>query len=201
MPTVLEIAERAGVSADNVLRVVNGEPVSTEIAARVQAAMRVLGRPAYPPPRGTTQAVVPVERSLEAARDQLLGRFADAAAELESTLPAEVGSVVYEALRIEVRPVAQHVASLQSVFEELADELRLLRREVTAERRDRVDDVALQVDLLRASWQGVDRRLGRIERALARRQQAEPRRESTRIVRIEDRRVGEPPNAADADGR
>ena len=116
-------------------------------------------------------------------------------------MPAEVGSVVYEALRIEVRPVAQHVASLQSVFEELADELRHLRREVTAERRDRVDDVALQVDLLRASWQGVDRRLGRIERALARQEQAEPKRESTRIVRIEDRRVGEPPRAADGDGQ
>ena len=135
------------------------------------------------------------------ARDQLLGRFAEAAAELESSLPAEVGTVVYEALRIEVRPVAQHVASLQSVFEELADELRHLRREVTAERRDRVDDVALQVDLLRASWQGVDRRLGRIERALARQEQAEPKRESTRIVRIEDRRVGEPPRAADGDGQ
>ena len=201
MPTVLEIATQAGVSADNVLRVVNGEPVSTEIAARVHAAMRVLGRPAYPPRRETTQAVVPAERSLEVARDQLLGRFAEAAAELESSLPAEVGTVVYEALRVEVRPVAQHVASLQSVFEELADELRHLRREVTAERRDRVDDVALQVDLLRASWQGVDRRLGRIERALARQEQAEPKRESTRIVRIEDRRVGEPPRAADGDGK
>ena len=199
MPTILEIAGQAGVSADQVIRVVNGEPVSTEIAGRVQAAMRVLGRPAYPPPRETTQEILPAERSIEVARDQLLGRFAEAAAEIESSLPAEVGTVVYEALRVEVRPVAQHVASLQSVFEELADELRHLRREVTAERRDRVDDVALQVDLLRASWQGVDRRLGRIERALARQERKQP--EAKRVVRNEDRRVGEPPRAADADGQ
>jgi len=200
VPTILEIATRAGVTTDNVLRVVNGEPVSTEIAERVQAAMQVLGRPAYPRPRETA-SVLPAERSVELAREQLLGRFAEAAAELETSLPAEVGSVVYEALRIEVRPVAQHVASLQSVFEELADELRHLRREVTAERRDRVDDVALQVDLLRASWQGVDRRLGRIERILARRERQEPRAEAARVVRIEDSRAGESRRAADRDGQ
>jgi hypothetical protein len=199
VPTILDIATRAGVTTDNVLRVVNGEPVSTEIAARVQAAMQVLGRPAYPPPRESVPAL-PAERSVELAREQLLGRFAEAAAELETSLPAEVGTVVYEALRVEVRPVAQHVASLQSVFEELADELRHLRREVTAERRDRVDDVALQVDLLRASWQGVDRRLGRIERMLARRDRPEPRRDAAHVVRIEDRRVADPPRTADGNG-
>jgi hypothetical protein len=194
VPTVLDIATRAGVTSEQVLRVVNGEPVASDVAARVHAAMHVLGRPAYPPPRESAPATLPAERSVEVAREHLLGRFAEAAAELESSLPAEVGSVVYEALRVEVRPVAQHVASLQGVFEELADELRHLRREVTAERRDRVDDVALQVDLLRASWQGVDRRLGRIERMLARKD--EPRRDAGHVVRIEDRRAGDPPRAA-----
>ena len=58
------------------------------------------------------------------------------------------------------------------------DELRRLRLrlEVEAERRDRVEDVALQLELLRASWAGVDRRLGPIERSLARHDERGPAR-------------------------
>ena len=38
-----------------------------------------------------------------------------------------------------------------------------------------------------------------IERALARQERKQP--EAKRVVRIEDRRVGEPPRAADGDGQ
>ena len=173
VPTVLEIATRAGVSADNVLRVVNGEPVSTEIAGRVQAAMRVLGRPCLPAPSRDVHGGRPggaEPRRLRATSSS--GASPRPRRSSNRPSPAEVGSCRVRGAPDRGPTVAQRVASLQSVFEELADELRHLRREVTAERRDRVDDVALQVDLLRASWQGVDRRLGRIERALARQEQS-----------------------------
>lgn len=184
MPTILELATEAGVSADQVLRVVQGEPVSEDVAVRVRAAMDVLGRPAYPPP--ALPARVEPAPAAEMARDLLLERFAEAAAELETTLPAEVGTVVYEALRVEVRPVAEHVAGLQGLFDGLATELRRLRHELAAERRDRVEDLALQVELLRTGWASVDRRLGRIERALAReREPKEPRRST--LTRVPER--------------
>ena len=48
MATILELAAYAEVSAENVLRVVHGEPVSEEIERRVYEAIDALGLPAYP---------------------------------------------------------------------------------------------------------------------------------------------------------
>lgn len=195
MPTILELANESGVSADQVLRVVNGEPVSDAIEQRVRAAMERLGRPAYPKPGHVT--VEPAGTpAAEPARG--LARLTAVAAARETTLPAEVGTVVYEALRVEVRPVAEHVAGLQSLFDGLVDELRRLRHDVQAERRDRVRDLELQVELLRASWTGVDRRLGRIQRALARRE--EPVRPASALSHIDDLRPAELPRVRDASG-
>lgn len=195
MPTILELANESGVSADQVLRVVNGEPVSEAVEQRVRAAMERLGRPAYPKPGPAT--VKPAPRPA-ADLDRGLARLTTEAAAPETTLPAEVGTVVYEALRVEVRPVAEHVAGLESLFDGLVDELRRLRQDVQAERRDRVRDLELQIELLRASWAGVDRRLGRIERALARRE--EPTRPATALSRIEDVRPAELVPVRDASG-
>lgn len=187
MSTILEIATEAGVAPELVLRVVNGEAVSEEIGSRVRAAMQYLGRPAYPKP--TPPEPIPPAAEASEARTVALERLADVAAELESTLPAEVGSVVYEAMRVEVRPVVEHVEGLQRVFEGLAHELRRLRSEVASERRDRVEDLALQVELMRAGWVGVDRRLGRIERALARTERMEAPRSA--LSRVEGLRPAE----------
>ena len=186
MPTILELANESGVSADQVLRVVNGEPVSEAVDRRVRAAMERLGRPAYPKPGRPPVEPAPTPA---AELDRGLARLTTVAATSETTLPAEVGTVVYEALRVEVRPVAEHLAGLESLFDGLVDELRRLRHDVQAERRDRVRDLELQIELLRASWAGVDRRLGRIERALARRE--EPTRPASALSRIEDVRPAE----------
>jgi hypothetical protein len=188
MATVLEIATQAGASADQVLRVVNGEPVSEDVSSRVRAAIALLGAPPYPRPFAREALPATIEGQ---TADHALERLTDAAAELESTLPLEVGTVVYEAVRVEVRPVVEHVAGLQTLFDSLAGELRLLRREVAAERRDRVDDLALQVELLRTSWVNVDRRLGRIERALARRPAERQPAEQGTLLRLEDRQTAE----------
>lgn len=195
MPTILELANESGVSADQVLRVVNGEPVSEAVDRRVRAAMERLGRPAYPKPGRPPVEPAPTPA---AELDRGLARLTAVAATSETTLPAEVGTVVYEALRVEVRPVAEHLAGLESLFDGLVDELRRLRHDVQAERRDRVRDLELQIELLRASWAGVDRRLGRIERALARRE--EPTRPASALSRIEDVRPAELVPVRDASG-
>ena len=195
MPTILELANESGVSADQVLRVVNGEPVSEAVDRRVRAAMERLGRPAYPKPGRPPVEPAPTPA---AELDRGLARLTTVAATSETTLPAEVGTVVYEALRVEVRPVAEHLAGLESLFDGHVDELRRLRHDVQAERRDRVRDLELQIELLRASWAGVDRRLGRIERALARRE--EPTRPASALSRIEDVRPAELVPVRDASG-
>ena len=51
---------------------------------------------------------------------------------------------------------------------ELAEAVRDLRRETDAERRERVDDLAVLIDLITTGWQGLDARLGRIERQVSR---------------------------------
>ena len=51
---------------------------------------------------------------------------------------------------------------------ELAEAVRDLRRETDAERRERVDDLAVLIDLITTGWQGLDTRLGRIERQVSR---------------------------------
>ena len=47
MATILELAAYADVSAEDVLRVVHGEPVSEEVEARVHEAIEALGGPPY----------------------------------------------------------------------------------------------------------------------------------------------------------
>ena len=141
MATILQLAEHSNLPVETVLRVVNGESTSSEAQERVALAIEALGPPNYP-------------------------RFAPPSAELvpsaqQEVLPADVGEVVYEAIRGEVRPMGEHVAQLRSLFEEVV--VRLAR-----ERRERVDDVELMTELMIEGWRSVDRRLGRIEKVLAR---------------------------------
>jgi hypothetical protein len=178
--TILELAAYAEVSAENVLRVVNGEPVSEEVERRVYEAIDALGVPAYP----RQIEILPAIPS-GASSDELLKRFQDTAAELESTLPEGVGSIVYEALRVEIRPVAQHVAELGALFERLLARLDEVSTSVEDERRDRLQDVALLTELVTSGWRSVDRRLARLEKIVARIETGrEGRRE--RVYRLDD---------------
>jgi hypothetical protein len=165
--TIIELARFANVSAENVLRVVNGEPVNEDVAKRVRAAIDRLGPPPYPRP---AVEVLPAERppAVGGRQDELVERFAATAAELEAALPQGVGSVVYEALRVEVRPVAEHVAQIGSLFEHLLRRLERVGIDVESERRERVEDIALLTELITTGWRGVDRRLARLENMLAR---------------------------------
>ncbi|HET6695776.1 MAG TPA: hypothetical protein VFG85_04665 [Gaiellaceae bacterium] len=181
MATILELAAFADVPAENVLRVIHGEPVSEEVELRVHEAIEALGEPPYP---GRVEVLPALPEGPE--REAVLERFRATAAELETTLPQGVGSVVYEALRVEVRPVAQHVAELGALFERMLARLEDVSVGLQDERRDRLDDVALLTELVTNGWRSVDRRLARLEQIVARIETGRNGRREARIYRLDD---------------
>jgi len=185
--TILELADYADVSPENVLRVVHGEPVSEDVEQRVHAAIDALGVPPYPRQVEVLPAIPP-----GASSDDLLQRFQETAAELEATLPEGVGSVVYEALRVEVRPLAQHVAELGALFERMLARLDEVSTSVGDERRDRLEDVALLTELVTSGWRSVDRRLARLEKIVARVEAGRNGLRESRRHRLDDASGGTP---------
>ena len=184
MATILELAAYAEVSAENVLRVIHGEAVSEDVEQRVRRAIEALG----PPPSPRLAEVLPAvpEGSRKDGHDALVERFRAATAELEATLPEGVGTVVYEALRVEVRPVAQHVAELGTLFERMLQRLEQVSEEVGSERRERTEDVALLAELVTSGWRSVDRRLARLEQIVARIEAGRNGRREARLYRLDD---------------
>jgi hypothetical protein len=183
MATVVELARHAGVSVELVVRVLRGDPVSAQASDRVEQAIADLGRPGREAQRGEL-VTQPYE---ELDQERLLARFTEAASKaVASDLPGGVGSVVYEALRVEVRPVADTVAQLAMLFDGLLQRLDQLTAEVEVQRRERLEDVELLTELATSGWRNVDRRLGRLEK-MVERQQA-PASKSASVVQFADRR-------------
>jgi hypothetical protein len=179
--TILELADYADVSAENVLRVVHGEPVSEDVERRVHEAIDAIGAPPYPRRVEVLPAIPP-----GVGTDELRERLRATAAELEASLPEGVGSVVYEALQVEVRPVAQHVAELGALFERLLARVEQVSTSVEDERRDRLQDVALLTELVTSGWRSVDRRLARLEQVVARIEAGRNTRREARLYRLDD---------------
>jgi len=125
---------------------------------------------------------VDVEAALERARSQIEA-LAQAAAELESTLPAKVGDAVEDGLRKQVIPVARHLAEVRGLMNQVIRRLERIEGDQLAERHVRVDDLSLLVDLIASGWKGVDERLAKLEERL---------QGSTGAIvyRIEERRGG-----------
>lgn len=182
MATILELAAYADVSAENVLRVVHGEAVSEDLERRVNDAIDALGAPPGPRPF----EVLPALAVGTPAHDEFLERFQATAAELEAALPQGIGPVVYEALRVEVRPVAQHVAELGALFERMLARIEEVSTGVGDERRDRLEDVALLSELVTSGWRSVDRRLARLEQIVARIEAGRNGRREARLYRLDD---------------
>jgi hypothetical protein len=111
------------------------------------------------------------DAALERAREQL-EVLAQTAAELEATLPDRVATALQESLRTEVLPVARHLAEVRGLSGQTIRRLERLQGDVGAERRARVEDLALLVDLIASGWRGVGRRLDRIERSVDRLERA-----------------------------
>jgi hypothetical protein len=105
-----------------------------------------------------------LEAALERSRSQVEA-LAVAAADLEASIPAQVGVAVRDGVRAEVLPAARHLAEIRGLLNQAIRRLERLEGDLAAERHARVDDLALLVDLVSSGWRGVDARLERLERA------------------------------------
>ena len=103
-----------------------------------------------------------IEAALERSRSQIEA-LAATAAELEASIPAHVASAVRDGLRVEVLPVARHIAEIRGLLNQAIRRLERLEGDLLAERHARVDDLALLVELVTSGWRGVDTRLARLE--------------------------------------
>jgi hypothetical protein len=106
-----------------------------------------------------------VDAALERARAQIEA-LAQAAAELETSLPTRVGDAVRDGVRAEALPVARQMAEVRGLLNNVVGRLERLEGDLLAERHARVDDLAVLVDLVTSGWKSVDRRLERIEEAI-----------------------------------
>ena len=118
--------------------------------------------------------------------DELLERFRLTSAELEAALPEELESAVHEAFRLEVRPVAQHVAELGALFEQMLVRIEEVSTSIEDERRDRLQDVALLTELVTSGWRSVDRRLARLEEIAARLEAGREARSEAQLYRLDE---------------
>jgi hypothetical protein len=125
-----------------------------------------------------------VDAALERARTQIES-LAQAAAELETSLPTRVGDAVREGVRAEALPVARQMAEVRGLLNTVIRRLERVEGDLLAERHARVDDLAVLVDLVTSGWKSVDRRLDRIESAITAEREAV-------VYRMEERR---PPSA------
>jgi len=82
---------------------------------------------------------------------------------LETDLPERIGAAVQEGLSREVLPVARNLGEIKGLLNNAVRRLERLEQELIAERNARLDDLTLLVELISSGWQGVDRRLERIE--------------------------------------
>jgi hypothetical protein len=125
-----------------------------------------------------------VETALERARAGLES-LAETAAELEAAVPERLGAAVREGMQAEVLPVARHIAEVRGLTFQVVRRLEGLGGDIAAERRERVEDLALLVDLVASGWRGVERRLDRLERVVDRVERALEERPGASLYRIE----------------
>ena len=123
-----------------------------------------------------------VEAALERARGQI-EELAQAAAELEATMPARIEAAVQQGLREQVQPVGRNLAEIRGLMNLVVRRLERVEGDLLAERHARIDDLALLVDLITSGWKSVDERLARFEQSLQ-------NGESAIVYRIEERRAG-----------
>ncbi len=177
MSILVEIAGKADVSVEGVVRVLTKEPVSAAVKERVLAVLdqldaeqtRVLERFALaavhdvvpldadegaPPPDGTE----PAEPSVHDGQ-LAIGESPAAVTGLDRADQAGLERHAGEELPV----------GLGTLLEELVSAVWEMRHESRTNRQERLDDLAVLVDLMTTSWQGVDRRLARLEQLLARR--------------------------------
>jgi hypothetical protein len=121
-----------------------------------------------------------------AALDELAGR----AAELETSVPVRLGAAIEEGMRAEVIPVARNLAEVRGLSGQTIRRLERLQRDLDAERRARVEDLALLVELISSGWRAVERRLDRLERSFDRLERTLEDSPVAQVYRLQDRQSG-----------
>jgi hypothetical protein len=114
-----------------------------------------------------------------------LDALAQTAAELEARVPERLGAAIEQSMRAEVLPVARHIAEVRGLTGQVVRRLEALQGEIAAERRERLEDLALLVDLIGSGWRGVERRLDRAERILDRIERGLEERPGAALYRID----------------
>src|SRR5688572_7539325 len=134
----------------------------------------------------------PSRADLEAALERAeagLDALAQTAAELESVVPERLGAAVEEGMRAEVLPVARHIAEVRGLTGQMVRRIEALQAEVAAERRERLEDLAVLVELIGTGWRAVERRLDRAERILDRIERALEEQPGAALYRIDSRQA------------
>lgn len=88
------------------------------------------------------------------------------AAELQASLPEQVGRAVREGIHAEAAPVGRQLAEVRGLSSLTIRRLEGLAGQLEAERHARLDDLAVLIDLIASGWQGVEQRLDRIDERL-----------------------------------
>ena len=83
-------------------------------------------------------------------------------------MPERLGSALAGGAPLRGAPVARNLAEVRGLSAQTIRRLERLEQLLDAERRARVEDLALLVELIASGWRGVDRRLDRLERTLDR---------------------------------
>jgi hypothetical protein len=121
-----------------------------------------------------------------AALDELAGR----AAELETSVPVRLGAAIEQGMRAEVIPVARNLAEVRGLSGQTIRRLERLQGDLDADRRARIEDLALLVELIASGWRAVERRLDRLERSFDRLERELEGRPVAEVYRLEDRQSG-----------
>jgi hypothetical protein len=127
---------------------------------------------------------------LDAAVDrarEALESFAERTAELEATVPERLGAAVEASMRAEVLPVGRHVAEMRGLANQTIRRLERLQLDLDAERRARVEDLAVLVDLIASGWRGVERRFDRLEQVVRLLERALEDSPAAEVYRLDER--------------
>jgi hypothetical protein len=137
---------------------------------------------------GSAADPVALDTAIERAREAL-ETLAAQTAELETSVPERLDGAIREGLRAEARPLGRQLAEVRGLSNGTIRRLERIQHDLDAERRARIEDLALLVDLVASGWRGVERRLDRLERSLDRVERALEDRPGGEVYRL-DRRTG-----------
>jgi hypothetical protein len=141
MPSIVEIAERAGVSIDGLVRALNDEATEAE-RSQIATALAELGDPAPT-----------VLESLSVLTGARTGAGARPSPPVEARLDGPGSS-------------GRHLSAMDALIRELAQQLDALGEGLADEQRERLDDAKVLLQLIVAGWRSVERRVERVERTL-----------------------------------